>query len=50
MIRHVSTRFNIDDMDPEERRNLFIKELGLTWGQAWSALVAAILCGQTTRG
>ena len=25
-------------MDCEERNNLFIKELGLTWGQSWSAL------------
>jgi hypothetical protein len=38
MIRHVSTRFNIEDVDPEERRNLLIKELGRPWGQAWSAL------------
>jgi hypothetical protein len=38
MLKHLSSRFNVENLDCEERNNLFIKELGLTWGQSRSAL------------
>ena len=36
--QHLSTRYNIEDMDQEERNNIYIPELQMTWGSAWSAL------------
>jgi hypothetical protein len=38
VIKHFSTRYDIENMDSEERRNLYIPELAMTWGQSYSAL------------
>jgi len=38
MLKHLSSRYNIEDMDHEERNSIYIPELQMTWGSAWSAL------------
>jgi hypothetical protein len=38
VIKHFSTRFDIENMDSEERRNLYIPELAMTFGRSYSAL------------
>ena len=38
MLKHLSSRYDIENMDHEERNSIYIPELQMTWGSAWSAL------------
>lgn len=38
MLKHLSSRFDLESLDHEERNAICIPELGMTWGAAWSAI------------
>ncbi|MGB6528293.1 MAG: hypothetical protein WBF33_09315 [Candidatus Nitrosopolaris sp.] len=38
MIKHTSTKFDIEDMDFVERNAIYVPELKMCWGACWAAL------------
>ena len=40
MLKETSTshRFNVEDMEANERNSMYIAELGMSYGSAWSSL------------
>jgi hypothetical protein len=38
MLKHLSERYNLEDYDTTDRNSIYIPELQMSWGEAWSAL------------
>jgi hypothetical protein len=38
MVKHTSSRFDIEDMDYAERNAIYVPELRMCWGAGWGAL------------
>jgi hypothetical protein len=38
MVKHFSDKYDVDSMSAEERNMIYLREIDMTWGCAWSAL------------